>query len=69
MKISARNTIKGTIKSITSGAVNTEIVLEIAPGIDIVSIITKSSAETLALAVGQEAYGVIKASEVMIAID
>lgn len=69
MKISARNTFKGTIKSIVPGVVNTEVVIEVAPGIEIASVITKSSAERLALAVGGEAYAIIKASEVMLAID
>lgn len=69
MKISARNTIKGKIEKISSGAVNSEIILEIAPGIKVVSIITKSSVESLGLTEGQEAYAVIKASEVMIAVD
>ena len=69
MKISARNTIKGTIKKVIIGAVNAEVTLEIAPGVEVVSIITKSSAESLGLTEGKEAYAVIKASEVMIAID
>jgi molybdopterin-binding protein len=69
MQISARNTLKGTIKSLVSGAVNSEITLEIAPGFEVVSIITKSSAEKLGLAEGKTAYAVIKASDVMIAID
>ncbi len=69
MQISARNTMKGTIKKIVTGAVNAEITLEIAPGTEIVSVITKTAAESLGLAEGKEAYAVIKASEVMIAID
>jgi molybdopterin-binding protein len=69
MKISARNTLKGTIKNINLGAVNSKITLEIAPGIEIVSIITKSSVESLGLTEGKEAYAVIKASEVMVAVD
>jgi molybdopterin-binding protein len=69
MKISARNTIKGTVKVIEIGAVNAEVVLEIAPGVEITAIITKASAENLGLSVGKEAYSVIKSSDVMIAID
>lgn len=69
MKISARNTLKGTVKSITMGAVNAEVTLEIAPGIEIVSIITKASVESLDLAEGKDAYAVIKSSEVMVAVD
>ncbi|MBV8882421.1 MAG: molybdopterin-binding protein [Chroococcidiopsidaceae cyanobacterium CP_BM_RX_35] len=69
MKVSARNTIKGTIKQVVMGAVNAEVILEIAPGIEITSIITKASGERLGLAEGKEAYAVIKSSDVMIAVD
>ena len=66
MKISARNALKGTVKSLTMGAVNAEVVIELPGGIEIVSIITKHSAESLGLAVGRSAFAVIKASDVMI---
>ena len=69
MQISARNVIKGKIKKITPGAVNSEIVLEVAGGIEMVSIITKSSAERLGLKVGKDVYAIVKASSVMIGID
>lgn len=69
MKLSARNILKGKIKAITPGAVNSEIVLELNGGQEVVSIITKKSAESLGLKVGGQAYAVIKASEVMIGID
>ncbi len=66
MKISARNVFKGTIKQLTDGAVNTEVVVELPGGIEVVSIITKHSADALELAVGKQVYAVIKASDVMI---
>lgn len=69
MKLSARNALKGTVKQITPGAVNTEVVIELPGGTEIVSIITKESAESLGLAVGKEAYAVIKASNVMVGVD
>jgi molybdopterin-binding protein len=69
MKISARNVLSATVKSVTPGAVDTEVVVELAPGIEIVSIITKTSAESLGLKAGGKAYAVIKASNVMIGID
>lgn len=69
MKLSARNILKGKVKQIKVGAVNSEIILELTKGVEIASIITKESAEKLQLAVGKEAYAVIKASNVMIAID
>lgn len=64
--ISARNILKGKIKEVIPGAVNSEIVVEIAEGIEIVSIITKSSAERLGLEEGKEVSVVVKASNVMI---
>lgn len=69
MKLSARNVMKGRVTAITPGAVNVEVIIEIAPGVEVVSIITKSSAERLSLTVGGEAYAVVKASSVMIAVD
>lgn len=69
MKVSARNILKGTVKQLVTGSVNTEVTLEIAPGIEITSIITKASAEQLGLAEGKEAYAIIKSSNVMIAVD
>lgn len=69
MKISARNTIKGKVKKIITGAVNSEIIIELPGGAEIVSIITKESAEGLGLAAGKPVYAVIKASNVMIGID
>lgn len=69
MKISARNILKGRVKTVDHGAVNSEIVIELLGGTEVVSIITKDSAEGLALAAGKEVYAVIKASDVMIAAD
>ena len=69
MEISARNTLKGRIKRIAQGAVNTEVVIELPNGIEVVSIITKESAERLNLSEGKEVYAVIKASDVMVATD
>jgi len=69
MKISARNIIKGTIKEILVGAVNSEIVIETSSGERIVSVITKESVESMGLKVGSSVYAVIKASNVMVAVD
>lgn len=69
MKVSARNLIKGKVKKVEIGAVNTEVTIEIAPGVELTSIITKSSAENLGIKEGSDAYAVIKSSDVMIAID
>jgi molybdopterin-binding protein len=69
MKLSARNMVKGKVKQISHGAVNSEVIVELPGGAELVSIITKSSAENLGLAQGKDVYAVIKASNVMIAVD
>jgi molybdopterin-binding protein len=69
MKISARNTLAGTIRIIERGAVNAEVTLEVAPNLTIVSIITIDAIDALQLKVGERAYAVIKASSVMIGVD
>lgn len=69
MKLSARNILKGKVKKIVEGAVNVEVTLELPGGQEIVSIVTKASAERLGLAEGGTAYAVIKASSVMLAVD
>lgn len=69
MKISARNVLKGTVKSVIHGVINSEIVIELPGGTQLTSIITKQSAEELKLKPGVEAYAVVKASNVMVAVD
>jgi molybdopterin-binding protein len=69
MKLSARNRLKGRVKSVTHGAVNSEVILELPGGAEIVAIVTRSSAESLGLSAGGEAYAVIKASNVMVGVD
>lgn len=69
MQVSARNTLKGKVKKVTIGAVNSEVVVALPGGTEVVSIITKASAKALGLKKGKEVYAVIKASNVMIAVD
>lgn len=69
MRISARNVLKGRVKKVTPGAVNSEVILELPGGIEIVSVITKASAERLGLAVGSEASAIFKATSVLLATD
>ncbi|KOP23457.1 transporter [Hapalosiphon sp. MRB220] len=69
MKISARNTLKATVKKVVPGSVNTEVILELAPGVEVTAIITKASADSLQLAEGKESYVVVKATDVMVAVD
>jgi molybdopterin-binding protein len=64
--LSARNQFKGTIKSIKLGNVMAEIVIA-AGGLEIVSVITRGSAEQMALKVGDAATAVIKSTEVLLA--
>jgi molybdopterin-binding protein len=68
MQISARNVLKGKVKAVTHGAVNSEIIVDVN-GVEMVSIITKSSAEKLGLKKGKSVYAIVKASNVMIGID
>jgi len=69
MKLSARNTLKGTVKQVHPGAVNAEVTVEIAGGQQVVSIITMDSVKDLGLAPRKAVYVVIKASNVMIGVD
>jgi molybdopterin-binding protein len=69
MKISARNVLPGKVVAIVRGPVTTEVTLEIAPGVQVVSTITSSSAQSLNLVEGGKAFAVIKASSVMVATD
>ena len=69
MQISARNVLKGKVKSVNHGSVNSEVVVELVGGQEIVSMISRSSAQRLGLAPGKQIYAVIKATSVMLAID
>jgi molybdopterin-binding protein len=66
--LSARNQFKGTIKFVRLGDVMAEVVVA-AGGLEIVSLISRASAERLKLKVGDEATAVVKATEVMVAKD
>lgn len=69
MKVSARNLIPGKVKGITMGPVNAEVVIEVAPGIEVVSVITAHSVKAMGLKVGSEVKAMIKASNVMLVTD
>ena len=69
MKLSARNVQKGKVVQIVKGAVNSEVTLELSGGTRIVSVITNTSVASLGLKEGKEAYAVIKASNVLMAVD
>jgi len=69
MKISARNILKGIIKSIKKGPISSIITLEVAPGVEITASVTSDSVKTLKLKKGQPAYAIIKASSVLVGVD
>ncbi|WP_022662715.1 TOBE domain-containing protein [Paucidesulfovibrio longus] len=69
MKVSARNLLPGTVKNIVKGAVNCEVVVEVAPGVEVVSVITLSSVERLGLKPGSKVNAMVKASSVMLTVD
>ena len=69
MRTSARNALTGVVVAHETGAVNDEVTLELAPGKQLVAIITRSSAEELGLAVGETATALIKSSHVILAVD
>jgi len=69
MRLSARNQIKGKILDVKKGATTSHVRVEIAPGIVVMSSITNEAVEDLGLKVGSNAVVVIKASDVMIAVD
>jgi molybdate transport system regulatory protein len=67
MQTSARNALRGRVKKIAEGGVNAEVTLGIAPGVDIVAVVTRDSVATLGLAVGKSAIALIKSSFVILA--
>jgi molybdopterin-binding protein len=66
MKVSARNQIKGKIVAVTKGQTTGHVQIDIGNGIVITSSITNEAIDDLALAVGDEASAIIKASDVMV---
>jgi molybdopterin-binding protein len=69
MKLSARNQFKGKILEVKKGATTAHVRLEIAPGQVITSSITNEAVDELGLKIGGTAVAVIKASNVMIAVE
>ncbi len=69
LKVSSRNVLKGVVKRMIMGPVNSEVTLEIVHQVELTSVITRVSAEELELSVGKEAYALIKSNDVVIARD
>ena len=67
MKTSARNTLSGVVERVLPGAVNSEVWLTVGDGVRIVAIVTKESAEELALAPGRPALALVKSTFVILA--
>lgn len=65
MELSARNQLQGTVKSVTTGTIMAEVVVDIG-GQEIVSAITRGSVEKLQLAEGDSVTVLVKATEVML---
>jgi molybdopterin-binding protein len=69
MKLSARNVLKGKIVNVTKGQTTAHVKIEIAAGAIVTASITNEAVDELKLKVGDAAYAVIKASDVMVARD
>jgi molybdopterin-binding protein len=69
LKVSARNVLKGKVKSLQHGAVNSEVIVQLPGEMQIVSVITKTAAQNLGLKEGKEVYAIIKATNVILGID
>ena len=69
MKLSARNVLKGKVKSIQNGAVNSEVIVQVPGGMEIVSIVPKTAAQNLQLKEGKEVYAIVKATNVILGTD
>ncbi|OBY91900.1 MULTISPECIES: TOBE domain-containing protein [unclassified Pseudomonas] len=67
-RLSARNCLHGKVVSVTDGAVNAEVVIELAGGTQVYSIVTRDAVEDLRLVPGASATAVIKASHVILGV-
>jgi molybdopterin-binding protein len=69
MKISARNQLKGTIVDVIKGATTSHVRIDIGGGAVVTASITNEAVDDLKLAKGKTAFAVVKASDVLVAID
>jgi molybdate transport system regulatory protein len=69
MRISARNQLKATVSKIITGAVNSEVILDLGGGLQITSVVTNESVKALGLSEGKPAYALIKASSILLGVD
>ncbi len=66
LRFSARNQLQAKVKSVKLGAVMAEVIVELSDGQEIVSAITRTSAESLNLQTGDDVVVIIKSTEVMV---
>lgn len=69
MKVSARNKLKGKVSQIKKGAVTAQVTLDIGGGNTVTSTVTLDAVDDLGLKEGMDAWVLVKASEVMLAVD
>lgn len=69
MKLSARNVLSGTVKSVVKGATTAHVVVEVATGQTITSSITNEAVEDLGLKVGMAVKAIVKSSDVLIGVE
>ncbi len=69
MRLSARNVLSGTVVEVTKGATTAHVRIDIGGGTTVTSSITNEAVDELGLSVGQSAFAVVKASDVMVAVD
>jgi len=69
MKTSARNQLRGTVKTVRKGAVNADVILDLGEGLEVFANITNEAVADLALKPGREAVALIKASSVLLSPD
>jgi molybdopterin-binding protein len=69
MKISARNVLKGKVVGVEKGQTTAHVRIDVGDGKVITASITNQAVDDLGLKTGREAYAVIKASAVMVAVD
>jgi molybdate transport system regulatory protein len=68
MKTSARNALRGVVSHVADGAVSSEVSLTLAPGVEVVAVVTRRSVAELGLAAGRPAIALIKSSFVTLAV-
>lgn len=69
MQISARNRLKGTVIEVTKGATTAHVRIDVGGGSTVTASITNEAVDELDISVGKTAYAIVKASDVMVAVD